>query len=102
MSSPENNCVNRLKVLSDRTRLGALRILLNGPLNVNELSQKLDIEQSLLSHHLQTLRKAALVNTSRDGKTVVYHLSDEVRLPDDSGLNLGCCKLSFDHMPTEL
>jgi ArsR family transcriptional regulator len=98
MKLPETNCVDRLKVLSDKTRLGVLQILLEGPQNVNELSQKLSIEQSLLSHHLQTLRKAALVNTSRDGKTVVYQLSDDVRLPDDSGLDLGCCKLSFDQL----
>lgn len=102
MKLPESNCVDRLKVLSDRTRLGVLRILIKGPQNVNDLSKKLSIEQSLLSHHLQTLRKAELVNTTREGKAVVYHLTKEVRLDDNSGLDLGCCKLSFDHLPNDL
>lgn len=102
MKLSQTHCVDRLKVLSDKTRLGVLRTLLDGPLNVNDLSKRLSIEQSLLSHHLQTLRKAELVKTTREGKTVNYHLADDVRLNDNSGLDLGCCKLSFDHLPTEL
>jgi DNA-binding transcriptional ArsR family regulator len=64
---------------------------------VGALQELLGVEQSLLSHHLQTLRKAGLVDTERDGKAVLYQLAARtVARAGGSAIDLGCCLLSFD------
>jgi ArsR family transcriptional regulator len=90
-------CAAKLKVLADPTRLAVLEALMNGPMQVGALQQLLGVEQSLLSHHLQTLRKAGLVDTERDGKAVLYRLAERtVAQVGGSAIDLGCCLLSFD------
>ena len=90
-------CAGRLKVLSDRTRLAAMELLMKGPKHVGEMEKKLKIGQSLLSHHLQVLRRAGLVETKREGKSVLYRLSPGVdRARSRNAIDLGCCLLSFD------
>ncbi len=90
-------CASKLKVLADSTRLAVLEALMSGPQNVGELMAQLRVEQSLLSHHLAILRDHALVEATRDGKTMIYQLPASVA---DStvgkAINLGCCKISFD------
>jgi len=90
-------CAAKLKVLADPTRLAVLEALMNGPMQVGALQELLGVEQSLLSHHLQTLRKAELVETERDGKAVLYKLAARtVAQAGGSAIDLGCCLLSFD------
>jgi DNA-binding transcriptional ArsR family regulator len=50
-------CVTQLKVLADPTRLSVIRLLLAGPAHVNSLAEQLNVEQSLLSHHLKVPRR---------------------------------------------
>ena len=90
-------CVMQLKVLADPTRLSVLRLLLTAPHQVNELSAKLSVEQSLLSHHLRQLREAHLVETERVGKGVLYRVASGVQRSFSSAeaIDLGCCQLSF-------
>jgi DNA-binding transcriptional ArsR family regulator len=91
------SCANKLKVLSDSTRLAVLEALMAGPQNVGELMQKLKVEQSLLSHHLAILRDHELVESHRDGKAVIYQLPATVTdSTAGKAINLGCCKISFD------
>ena len=95
--STHNDCVRKLKVLSDTTRLSVLKLLIEQPRNVGELNAVLGLEQSLLSHHLQVLRKAGLVTSTRDGKAVLYQLSEQVRSAKSvESIDLGCCQLSFN------
>lgn len=94
-------CVKKLKVLADQARLSVLEILMSGPKRVFEINDILKIEQSLLSHHLKVLRDEGFVETSRDGKSIVYRIAkDAVALVSDKSLNLGCCVLSFDSKKT--
>jgi DNA-binding transcriptional ArsR family regulator len=93
-------CADKMKVLSDVTRLFVLEELLRGPRNVTELNALLKIEQSLLSHHLKVLREAGLVVTTREGKAVRYEIAPEVRSrTPGKALNLGCCQISFEGLP---
>lgn len=93
---PGADCATRLKVLADATRLQVLRELLHGPRRVSELIERLGIEQSLLSHHLRALRDAGLAEARREGKSVLYRLAPEVGHDRErTGLDLGCCRLSF-------
>ncbi len=90
-------CASKLKVLADSTRLAVLEALMSGPQNVGELMEQLDVEQSLLSHHLAILREHELVESYREGKTMIYHLPTSVTdSTAGKAINLGCCKISFD------
>lgn len=91
------SCASKFKVLSDPTRLAVLEALMAGPKNVGELMEQLDVEQSLLSHHLAVLRDNGLVEATREGKTMIYQLPEQVAdSPSGKAINLGCCKISFD------
>lgn len=92
-------CADKMKVLSDVTRLSVLEELLAGPKNVTELNAVLRMEQSLLSHHLQVLRRAGLVETTRVGKAIRYEIAPEAKSPRPRALNLGCCTISFEGLP---
>ena len=62
--------------LSDPTRLLILYALAEGPHNVTELANELDVIQPTTSRHLKVLRERGLVYTVRQGTTVTYHLAD--------------------------
>lgn len=95
--SRKSFCVRRLKLLADTTRLAVMEILMGGPKHVWELHAALDLDQSLLSHHLKVLREEGLVEATRDGKAMLYRLASGVEgSSSGKGINLGCCLLSFD------
>lgn len=89
------DCADKLRALSDTTRLATMEALMDGPLHVGELAARLAVEQSLLSHHLRVLRDMGLLAARRDGKAVLYSLAPGVE-GDDRTLQLGCCRLSFE------
>ena len=43
---------------------------------VCEIMEELKKEQSLISHHLQNLRKCGLIRRRREGKKIMYRLAD--------------------------
>lgn len=88
-------CSDLLKLLADETRLAVVRQLMAGPQFVNQLNETMQLEQSLLSHHLKVLRQAGLVTACRDGKAVRYALAESFRSQGAQALDLGCCCLSF-------
>ncbi|MBP2100115.1 ArsR/SmtB family transcription factor [Enterococcus rivorum] len=64
------------KVLSDPTRLRILLLLKNGELNVTAIGEKLEMEQSAVSHQLRLLRDSRVVKARREGKGIFYSLDD--------------------------
>ena len=84
--------LRRFKILADQWRLAVLKVLMNGPTPFTALRTSLDIEQSLLSHHLRILRDEGLVECDRDGKCMVYRLAAGVKCDRDA-MELGCCKI---------
>lgn len=64
------------KIFADPTRLRILEVLINKPLCVNDISEKLNISQSAISHQLKYLRTSNLVKTEKIGKNVFYNISD--------------------------
>jgi ArsR family transcriptional regulator, nickel/cobalt-responsive transcriptional repressor len=92
-----DHCADVLRVLADDTRLRVVRLLLSGPRHVGQLNEVLQIDQSLLSHHLRVMREAGLIVSQRDGKAVRYQLAP-VLVARRKGqlIDLGCCRLSFD------
>ena len=67
----------RAKALSDPTRLTlAVALREGGELCVCDLSWIAGRSQNLVSHHLRSLRSYGLVTPRRDGKLVMYSLTD--------------------------
>lgn len=66
----------RFRALGDETRLRLLEILVDGEHSVGDLMDQTQLGQSLVSHHLRTLRDAGLVVTRRDGRWIFYDIAD--------------------------
>lgn len=66
----------RFRALGDETRLRLLEILVDGELAVGDLIDRTGLGQSLVSHHLRTLRDAGLVVTRRDGRWIFYDIAE--------------------------
>jgi ArsR family transcriptional regulator len=71
-----NEYVSIFKALGDETRLRVLMMLKVRPLCVCELSEALDIPLSTLSAHLKILKASGLVADTKDGRWVVYEISE--------------------------
>lgn len=67
---------NFYKVFADFSRLKILFLLSEGSYKVSEITSKLAISQSAVSHQLHLLRQLDLVKVDRVGKESYYSLSD--------------------------
>ncbi len=66
------------KAIADETRQRIMRLLCCRELCVSDLVTELrDISQPTVSHHLQILKQAGLVDTRREGKQMYYTLRQE-------------------------
>ena len=93
----EVSCAGLLKVLADETRLAVVQQLMQGPRHVGGINEQLHVEPTLLSHHLKVLREAGIVETERDGKSILYRLSPAVEsVRKGKAIDLGCCLISFN------
>lgn len=64
------------RALGDPTRIAILQLLLKRPHTVSELIGELDVPQSRVSNHLACLRWCRFVSAERQGRQVVYSISD--------------------------
>lgn len=67
---------NFLKCIVDDNRRDILLTLENKEKCVSEISDKLNLEQSLVSHHLKLLKCCGLVESRQDGKNIYYKIVD--------------------------
>lgn len=65
------------KVFGDTTRLKILVTLYKSEMSVNAISDMLGMQQSAISHQLKILKDNNLVSGRREGKTMIYALSDD-------------------------
>ncbi len=64
-----------LKSISHPLRLKIVQVLgKRGPLSVNDLTQLLDSDQSLMSHHLSMMKLKGLLSSKRLGQRHLYSL----------------------------
>jgi ArsR family transcriptional regulator len=68
------------KALGDEKRLRILLMLRVRPLCVCELCEALEIPLSTLSAHLKILKHAGVVEDIKEGRWVIYKLSEEKHL----------------------
>jgi DNA-binding transcriptional ArsR family regulator len=65
------------RLLGDPSRLKILLHCADGSKSVSEISEELELSQSLVSHHLRLLRGARLVRGTRRSKNVFYEIADD-------------------------
>jgi ArsR family transcriptional regulator len=63
--------------LADPKRILILYALAEGPRNVTDLANSLDMSQPAVSRHLKILRERGMVAAKRVGPAVEYRLGDE-------------------------
>lgn len=81
---------------ANKTRLSIVLLLQKTPLSVNEISEKLNEEQSKVSHNLKKLYSCKIINFEQQGKQRIYSLNKETVLPMlrlvEKHVNKNCCK----------
>ena len=65
-----------MKALSHEGRLLILILLSDGERSVSELERRLGARQAAVSQQLARLRSDGLVTSRRNGKTIIYRISD--------------------------
>lgn len=66
-----------LKTVAHPLRLGIVHLLEQYPrLSVTEICDMLGSEQSLTSHHLQTMRLKGILGVKREGRSMLYSLKE--------------------------
>jgi DNA-binding transcriptional ArsR family regulator len=64
-----------LKTTAHPTRIAIVQLLAaNDQLSVSDISERLNVEQSLLSHHLSGMKLKGILSSTRDGKNIYYAL----------------------------
>ena len=64
-----------LKTIAHPMRIGIIELLSkHDKLSVSEICEKLDLEQSLASHHLLNMKIKGVLASQRDGKNIYYSI----------------------------
>jgi DNA-binding transcriptional ArsR family regulator len=94
----DHDCVVALKALAEETRVRIISLLLESPLDVGEIAERVDITQYNASKHLRVLREAGLLQLQKDGRRHQYALTEGIgrRMAEGGVLDLGCCSFQFD------
>ncbi len=66
------------KALNDPTRRQILDLLRAGDLNAGEIAEQFDMSKPSISHHLDLLRQAGLVESTKQGQFINYSLNTTV------------------------
>mgnify|MGYP006270614471 CR=1 FL=1 len=77
MAAQSHRAAAFLKALSHEARLLILCHLVEGDKTVTELVSLMSLRQAAVSQHLARLRADGLVTARRDGKSVVYTITDD-------------------------
>ena len=76
--SVDRDVVDFLKVISNPLRLAILKLLRDQWLCVCLISEALDQDQTLISHHLRTLKSMGLVEERKEGRMRFYRARKDV------------------------
>lgn len=82
-----------LKVLSNENRLLIVCYLIDKPMNVSELHQKLNnLTQSALSQHLSILKAHKILDSNKSGLTITYLIQDKRIIKLIESIKINYCK----------
>ena len=66
------------KALSDPTRRRILQLLRQRPMSAGELADHFQVSKPAMSAHFAVLREAGLIDSEKQGKSVIYQLQMSV------------------------
>ena len=66
------------KALNDKTRRDILELLRNKDLSAGEIADQFHISKPSISHHLDLLKQAELVEAVKEGQFIYYSLNTTV------------------------
>lgn len=69
---------NIFKALSSQIRRDIITYLRSGEKSATEISEQFELTKPTISHHLNILKKANLVDVRRDGNHLYYNLKTSV------------------------
>lgn len=64
------------KIFGDSTRIKIINVLLEEELCVNDISKKINVSQSAVSHQLRILKTSKLVKYRKEANMIYYSLDD--------------------------
>ena len=65
------------KMFGDSTRVKIMNVLIDNEMCVNEISEKIKVSQSAVSHQLRILKNSKLVKYRKDKNMMYYSLADD-------------------------
>lgn len=71
----ENDVIALFKCLSDRSRLQIMKSLIQGPMYVELLAERLNLTPPTISFHLKKLESIGLVYSVKEQYYIIYHLN---------------------------
>jgi ArsR family transcriptional regulator, nickel/cobalt-responsive transcriptional repressor len=74
-------CYKFFTNLANPTRLAAIEQLINQPMSVTELAERLGQEQSMISHNIKPLLKCNILTSHREGKKHILAVNLETIAP---------------------
>ncbi len=69
---------NLFKALNDQTRREILELLKDSNLTAGEIAGYFDISKPSISHHLDLLKQAGLIEAEKNGQFITYSLNTTV------------------------
>lgn len=77
----KKSCDSFFANFANCSRLNILLLLLNGPLDVNAISKKTNMEQSAVSHNLRKMEACHILESKQKGKQRFYSLNKKTVVP---------------------
>lgn len=74
----ERDCIKIFKCLADKSRLLIINNLMESPMYVELLAERLNLAASTISFHLKKLEEAGLVYSIKEQYYVVYNLNKDI------------------------
>lgn len=66
---------------ANRTKLGIIMALKDGPLSVSEIAKRVKGEQSAISHNLRKLKMCHILDVRKEGRERFYLLNKDTVMP---------------------
>jgi len=73
----DKGCDSFFKAVSDPNRVKIMDLLKKKEMCVSEICEEFNMKQPSISHHLNILKNAGIVNSRKEGKEVYYSLDDK-------------------------
>lgn len=74
----EKECIKIFKALSDKSRLLIITNLIEGPMYVELLAERLSLSPSTVSFHLKKLEECGIVYSFKEQYYVMYHINERI------------------------